>query len=50
MGIACAAAVLSDICFTNFDVHDINDEIRDWVGNLRLNFVATEDERSHFDE
>jgi hypothetical protein len=49
MGIAGAAAVLSDICLTHFDVHDMNDEIRDWGGKLRLNFVATEDERSHFD-
>jgi hypothetical protein len=27
----------------------MNDQIRDWTGKLRLNFVATEDERSHFD-
>jgi hypothetical protein len=49
MGIARAGAVLSDICLTHFNVHDMTDEIRDWTGKLRLNFVETEDERSHFD-
>jgi hypothetical protein len=49
MGIAGMAAVLSDICLRDFNLHDMNDGIRDWTGKLRLNFVATEDEHSHFD-
>jgi hypothetical protein len=34
MGIAGAAAGLSDICITLFNVHDLNDEIGNWTGNL----------------
>jgi hypothetical protein len=34
MGIAGAAAVLSDIYLTLFNVHDMNDEIGDWAGRL----------------
>jgi hypothetical protein len=50
MGIAEAAAVLFDRCLTHFHPHDMNHEICDWTGKLRLTFVATEDELSHFDE
>jgi hypothetical protein len=49
MGIAGAVAVLFDICLTHFTVHDMNDESRDSAGKLGLNFVVTENERSHFD-
>jgi hypothetical protein len=49
MGIAGAAAVLSDICITLFKVHDMNDEIGDWARKLWLNIVATEDECSDFE-
>jgi hypothetical protein len=43
------AAVLSDICWRLFQVRDMNDEIGEWAGKLRLNIVATEDECSHFE-
>jgi hypothetical protein len=49
MGIPGVAAVLSDICSAHFKVDAMNDAIRDWTGKLDLNFVATEDKRSHFD-
>jgi hypothetical protein len=49
MGIAGAAAVLSDICFTLFTVRDMNDEIGDWAGKLWLNIVATAGECSDFE-
>jgi hypothetical protein len=49
MGIAGAAAVLSDICLTLLNVHAVNDEIGDWVGKLWLNIVATEAECSNFE-
>jgi hypothetical protein len=46
MGIAGAVAVLSDICLTLVNVHEMNDEIGDWAWKLWLNIVATEDEWS----
>jgi hypothetical protein len=49
MGIAGVAAVLSDICLTLFNVHDMNDEMGDWAGKLWLNIVAAEDECSDFE-
>jgi hypothetical protein len=49
MGIAGAAAVLSDICLTLFSLHAMNDEIGDWAGKLWLNIVAIEDECSDFE-
>jgi hypothetical protein len=49
MGIAGAAAVLSDICLTLFNIDDMNDDIGDWTGKLWLNLVATEDECSDFE-